>query len=234
MEIIKCDKESGIVIKSYNKLDSTQMEIKRLINSNMYSEFECIITKCQTYGYGRKGNGWVHLKGNLALSIGYKGKVLENMVCGLLMRLSIVLTKFGVNTLIKWPNDLYISESKICGVLVEQVKEYIVIGIGMNILGDHPSYKSIKDLTGISINQIELVYEIFKEIKLFSRLEKVNIDISYIQPKYTYLNGLEYKIVDLQNDCLILKSKDSRLVKISPLHFFYDYKNNELIKRTSF
>ncbi|CAO1652223.1 hypothetical protein NYA22BAC_01693 [Parasphingorhabdus sp. NYA22] len=35
--------------------------------------------------------------------------------------------------LLKWPNDVLVSEAKICGILLERVKEQVVVGIGVNI-----------------------------------------------------------------------------------------------------
>tara|TARA_R110001606_G_scaffold338990_1_gene487032 strand:+ start:2771 stop:3202 length:432 start_codon:yes stop_codon:yes gene_type:complete len=35
--------------------------------------------------------------------------------------------------LLKWPNDVLVSEAKICGILLERVKDQVVVGIGVNI-----------------------------------------------------------------------------------------------------
>jgi BirA family biotin operon repressor/biotin-[acetyl-CoA-carboxylase] ligase len=59
---------------------------------------------------------------------------------------------------IKWPNDIYVGDKKICGILIENrlqgntIKESI-IGIGLNVnqtvfKSDAPNPVSIRQLTG--------------------------------------------------------------------------------------
>lgn len=35
--------------------------------------------------------------------------------------------------MLKWPNDILVSDAKICGILLERVKDQVVVGIGVNI-----------------------------------------------------------------------------------------------------
>lgn len=35
--------------------------------------------------------------------------------------------------LLKWPNDVLVSDAKICGILLERVKDQVVVGIGVNV-----------------------------------------------------------------------------------------------------
>lgn len=39
----------------------------------------------------------------------------------------------GLETLIKWPNDVYLLGRKVCGILIEQRRGVCVIGIGINV-----------------------------------------------------------------------------------------------------
>ena len=47
----------------------------------------------------------------------------------------MLLESYGVkNVSIKWPNDVYVNDKKICGILLEgQILEYLVIGVGLNV-----------------------------------------------------------------------------------------------------
>ena len=40
----------------------------------------------------------------------------------------------GVLTTLKWPNDVLIGEEKVCGILIEVEGDYMLIGIGCNIM----------------------------------------------------------------------------------------------------
>ncbi len=35
--------------------------------------------------------------------------------------------------MLKWPNDVLVSDAKICGILLERVKDQVIVGIGVNI-----------------------------------------------------------------------------------------------------
>ena len=95
----------------------------------------------QTSGRGRNNNKWVSMEGNLFLStifrpITRKGNWHElSLVIG--FSLIQILPKFGVkkNQIeLKWPNDVLIEGKKISGVLLESFDDFIIAGIGMNIL----------------------------------------------------------------------------------------------------
>ena len=48
-----------------------------------------------------------------------------------------VLVDIGVNSnliSLKWPNDILVDEKKICGILLESSDNFIIVGIGLNIL----------------------------------------------------------------------------------------------------
>ncbi len=50
----------------------------------------------------------------------------------------------GLNAEIKWVNDIYISDKKVCGILTELVREgdeiFVIVGIGVNLISsDIPS-----------------------------------------------------------------------------------------------
>jgi BirA family transcriptional regulator, biotin operon repressor / biotin---[acetyl-CoA-carboxylase] ligase len=72
---------------------------------------------------------------------------------------------------IKWPNDIYWQDRKMCGILLETVpgrKNHIIIGLGVNVnlqTGDFPSdlrntATSVLIETGVTIDIHELLYDI--------------------------------------------------------------------------
>ena len=95
----------------------------------------------QKNGRGRNNNQWESMKGNLFLSTIFRpntNKVNWNQL-SLIIGLSILetLITLGVDGNIiklKWPNDVLVNKSKISGVLLESFDDFIVAGIGLNIL----------------------------------------------------------------------------------------------------
>jgi len=95
----------------------------------------------QTKGRGRNNNLWISMKGNLFLSTIIKPK--SNKSCwyqlSSIIGFSIldVLYELGVNKDIiefKWPNDVLVDKRKISGVLLESSHDFIIAGIGLNVL----------------------------------------------------------------------------------------------------
>ena len=95
----------------------------------------------QTKGRGRNKNKWSSTKGNLFLSTIIKPKSDKSFwhQLSVIVGFSIiqVLVDLGVNSNlinIKWPNDILVDEKKICGILLESSDNFIIVGIGLNIL----------------------------------------------------------------------------------------------------
>ena len=101
----------------------------------------------QTSGRGQRGNVWHSRAGeNLLASIIVRPQVLPvvsqfalSQVIALAVRRAMAC--FGVSTMLKWPNDIYVEGRKLAGILVEldccgAVVEQAVIGVGLNINQD--------------------------------------------------------------------------------------------------
>ncbi len=97
----------------------------------------------QTAGRGRSGRKWLSEKGkNLTFSFLMKDPLIlrEHEKLSAVCALSVIeaLESFGIKDLmIKWPNDVYASGKKICGILAEGISyeelDCIVCGIGINV-----------------------------------------------------------------------------------------------------
>ena len=94
----------------------------------------------QTNGRGRNNNKWRSIKGNLFISTIIKPKINKSSwhQLSLIVGFSIldVLNDLGVKKDIaelKWPNDVLNKKSKITGVLLESLNNFVVAGIGLNV-----------------------------------------------------------------------------------------------------
>ncbi|MBS0505562.1 MAG: biotin--[acetyl-CoA-carboxylase] ligase [Proteobacteria bacterium] len=95
----------------------------------------------QTAGRGRLGRAWVSPPGNLYASTivclrpGDPSPATLAMVAS--VALDEALTAYGADAWIKWPNDLFIGDAKLTGILLERTGDAVVAGIGVN-LAHHP------------------------------------------------------------------------------------------------
>ena len=124
-----------------SSIDSTNTYLKE--NYEKLDNYTFVSTDEQTNGRGRNSRVWKSENGkNLLFSLLILDKKLieDFKEISILSAYSIiqVLEKIGINNLnIKWPNDIYYKDKKICGILLEAVTknkmECLIVGIGLNV-----------------------------------------------------------------------------------------------------
>lgn len=95
----------------------------------------------QEAGRGRLGRTWVSRRGNLYASTIVRLRSGDPAPATLALVASVALDEtlraYGAEAWIKWPNDLYLDNGKLTGILLERSANAIVVGIGVN-LAHHP------------------------------------------------------------------------------------------------
>ena len=137
---------------SYAKLNIDNLEDKTVIHAMK-----------QTSGRGRLNRTWVDLGiGNLFLSLvlkpsGQFSEVYTNLTQYLSVCLCKVLESYGIESQIKWPNDVLINGKKIAGILSESVIQGgnfkgIILGVGVNLNAKQSEINLIPDKIATSLN----------------------------------------------------------------------------------
>lgn len=143
---------SGFSVREYELLDSTNEEAKRLISEKNITDKIIITANSQTNGRGRQGREWVSEEGNLFASYIFNiSKEITPELYSYFCALAIARILQGYNLLpqLKWPNDILIKGSKICGILLEKHGDFLVCGIGINI-NSSPDFLLDKKTTSLS------------------------------------------------------------------------------------
>lgn len=123
-------------ILTFDSLGSTNEYGKTCALDGMHSIVIHALT--QTRGIGRFQRKWQSSKGGLYFSIVLKEKDVSKLqYLTAISALSVVksVQKF-VKASIKWPNDIYVNDRKLCGILTETIiskENYVIAGIGMNV-----------------------------------------------------------------------------------------------------
>ncbi|WP_328702286.1 biotin--[acetyl-CoA-carboxylase] ligase [Alicyclobacillus suci] len=95
----------------------------------------------QTGGRGRQGRAWQSPAGGMWFSVLVRNPCALSQAGDLTLLASVAvhraLHESGVETKIKWPNDILVDGRKICGILAQmradgETVDYAVIGIGIN------------------------------------------------------------------------------------------------------
>lgn len=191
------------------EVDSTNSYGKKHID-----EFEdkiAIITKKQTSGRGRLNRSWVDLgEENLFLSIILKpsetfNEIYPNLTQYLSVTLCKVIESYGIQTQIKWPNDVLIDGKKIAGILSETVMQGqklkgIVLGVGVNLNSNHEKINAIPNKIATSLN-----IETQKAIDLKEFLNKLLTEFFEHYDEFLQSGFLQIKDDYIKRNCFLGK-----------------------------
>ena len=146
----------------HKSLKSTNTELREHISE--YDNLSVVATVEQSAGRGQGDHSWYASPGkNLTFSIVFKPERLNAADALYLSRITTLsllsyLKNKGVEARIKWPNDIWVGEKKICGILIENILnaqwvESSIIGIGLNLNEENwpeelPNPVSLHELTG--------------------------------------------------------------------------------------
>ncbi|MCD7975957.1 MAG: biotin--[acetyl-CoA-carboxylase] ligase [Tannerellaceae bacterium] len=164
--------EQPLIIR-IEETGSTNHYLRQLTLEKKLPEGSIVTTAFQTAGRGQTGNSWESEKGkNLTFSILlYPDCIPANrqFIISRIASLSVkeTLDHYTDGITIKWPNDIYWKEKKICGMLIENdLTGYhiycSIIGIGINLnqtqfLSDAPNPVSLKQITGKEYDKEEVL-----------------------------------------------------------------------------
>lgn len=107
-----------------------------------------VIAKEQTAGKGRLGRRWASPPGGAWLSMLLRPSITVDQAGCIAILVAVSLAqairgRWAVPVRVKWPNDLYVRERKLGGILVELSSqahsiEWLVAGIGVNVNNELP------------------------------------------------------------------------------------------------
>ena len=184
-------------VQLYDYIDSTNSamlrrhevrrhEVRRHLQAGAANHL--ILTEFQSAGRGRRGKVWLGDYGrNIAMTLGIELQTNLNALGGLSSVVGLALLQAleleGVHAQLKWPNDVWVKEQKLAGILVELVPTktgtLAVVGIGINAdLTNAQASKIDQSVTslrrlGASISRDDLVVAVctslLKNFDVFSR-----------------------------------------------------------------
>ena len=137
----------SIYIKRLDVVDSTNRYVRDEAD-NLWvdgKEIVAVTARHQTAGRGQRGNVWSSKDGeNLLLSMlvrpGNSLEVANQFLLSQAVAVSLhaAMKCYGIETRLKWPNDIYVGNRKLAGILVEldysgAFVEQAILGIGLNV-----------------------------------------------------------------------------------------------------
>lgn len=123
------------------KVDSTNNWAKKMAEEGV-PDGTIFLAEEQAAGRGRMDRPWKSPPGGIWMSVVLRPGIQPYLAPGLTLVAAVaavgaIKAVTGLDPLIKWPNDIYIGDKKVCGILTEMKAEmdrvnYIVIGMGIN------------------------------------------------------------------------------------------------------
>ena len=182
----------GVRIFYFSETTSTN----DLARDERFRQGDVIVAERQTAGRGQRGNRWSSEAGtNLTFTMVLEPKELEAenqfyVSRAVTLAVTDMLARFGIGASVKWPNDIYVDDRKICGILIEHDL------MGSNVV------RSIAGI-GINVNQHEFDPLLPNPVSmasvkgmLFDRTEVLGKFLEAVRQRTEHLDGEEYSSLD--------------------------------------
>jgi BirA family transcriptional regulator, biotin operon repressor / biotin---[acetyl-CoA-carboxylase] ligase len=187
----------------FETLTSTNDHISFLFRNNQPVEGTIVYTNYQSTGRGQKGNSWESEDGkNLLMStLLFPSNIIPSDQFLISMAISLgicdFLKRYIPDCSIKWPNDIYVMNDKIAGILIENSIlgdkiENTIAGIGLNLnqeefTSDAPNPVSLKQITGMNYDLTVCLRQMASNLDMrYKQLISENIE----QIKQDYISQL--------------------------------------------
>ena len=208
----------------FESIDNTQ----NYALENYDSEPLLVLSYSQDSGRGREKKEWQNADQSLAVSLVFENnnEKLNNTLIPLIAGFCFLEVIENEELKLKWPNDINLKENKIGGILVEEHKGVICVGLGVNYFWANPTIPNAGSLYDEKIDNTLINSDAEKWGRLvLDFIENNKFQLSEYKEKLTTLGKLvEYPegrgwARDIDDDgSLIIETPDGNLINLtSPL-----------------
>lgn len=171
---------TGRHIIRLDSVDSTNNYAAKLVRETNWTDGTVILAEEQTAGKGRNGKQWQSARGS-SLTCTYVFKSIQldlpylfmiNMVAGIAVFETVSRFIKNDKIKVKWPNDIYVGNKKIAGILTEtQIRgsklNVAIIGIGLNLDFSDRSLLQATSLLqeGVEVDKDEVLKALSEELE---------------------------------------------------------------------
>ncbi|QDT66965.1 biotin--[acetyl-CoA-carboxylase] ligase [Calycomorphotria hydatis] len=183
-------------VEAHDSLPSTSDRAAALVQEGSFLTPALIFAEQQSAGRGRGSNSWIATPGSLTFSVilcaedhqlSGERLPLVALLAGLAIRdaMNDALPTGNHSVQIKWPNDVYLNDRKVCGILSEAVTanagdRYVILGVGINVnncFDSAPAEVSRKAVSLYEVNKSETD----RTQLLISLLTRLEIELAEFQ-----------------------------------------------------
>ena len=212
-------KWAGKNVIYYDETDSTNNRAKEAGN-NKEPHGTLFVADMQMAGKGRRGRVWKSPSGSsIYMTILLYPDIPPVKAPQLTLIMAIAVAEgirevTGLETKIKWPNDIVVNGKKICGILTEMSTEidyinHVVIGVGINVNQDtfpddiKETASSLKMELGKRIKRSGLIAAVMKNFEKYYEIFQETEDLSGLKELYNSMlvnKDREVKVLEPGNE----------------------------------
>ena len=159
-----------------------------------------IVADIQTNGIGSRDNSWISEEGNLFLSFALDLRELpvdlklESASIYFSYILKETLEDFGSVLFLKWPNDLYLNDTKIGGMITTIVGNVLICGVGLNLMSKSEKFAKLD----LKISREKIINKYFENIEKKSSWKQVfskyKLNFQTNQKFFTHINNVKVSL----------------------------------------
>tara|TARA_Y100000741_G_scaffold249554_1_gene191836 strand:+ start:1083 stop:1835 length:753 start_codon:yes stop_codon:yes gene_type:complete len=172
---------------------STNDFLTNLLKKNKIREGDSVVTDYQRKGRGQRNNKWSSEKGSNIL---FSFLLSPNLIVSHQFYLHVIISNAIIESLkkinvvgkIKWPNDIYVNNKKIAGILIESFisgkkVQNSIIGIGVNL--------NQKKFKGLNATSVFIEKKKITKKKTFIKILKESLETEYINLNLSLRKGIK-------------------------------------------
>lgn len=248
----RSDKYQAVYQFKFKRLASTNSFLKDIAGFTNHP-VTCV-ADCQTQGYGQQNRNWASQENDIAMSLMLPIPHIDNSIRlpdGLSQRVALAIAEALAehshqNIQLKWPNDIFINNAKVGGILIELERAasgqwLIIIGLGVNLQPpiqpplQHPdsSYKRGWFIPNTSRNQLigSIEAHLIKTLFTSAKITSAPLNVNAWQARDIFTQGETIYVVSTQNKPQIAYYQGINLQGEAMV--YYAHQPNKLVRLNS-
>lgn len=233
-KLINSHSDANLQVFILDKTDSTNNEAKRMI-ANGFRSAGLVVANEQTNGRGRLGRSFYSPKNSgIYMSFIFHPNVEISDAVTITTAASVAVVRAiekltNIKPEIKWVNDVYVENKKVCGILTEAITDFetgltqsVIVGIGINITTSDFPDEILNNATSLNYTDISRnmliaevaseLYNICLDISNHSYIDDYRSHSLVIGKRIIYFKNNEQfsgTAIDIDNEGGLVVQKDS-------------------------
>ena len=176
IDVFALQKKLNIPVLYFDKIDSTNLYCKSRVKEGLPFR-GLVIASAQTNGQGRLGKSFYSPEeSGLYLTYSLKNQTFKtkNITAAIAISVCRSLEKtYKVSCGLKWVNDIYMHNRKVGGILCQTVDDYLLIGIGINLIRPKFIPKELENRLGWVLDEKDVIDPSDLILTLYDEINRV-------------------------------------------------------------